>query len=319
MFDPPPSLPDDPKVFPANAHWGLQYSGPIDIHASSRFCAGSRESSVLPHAVSALVGWFTVAPFVPRHHIMVDLRRKKLRRIGDARLKKNTRAIYMKGLARFLMMVKSVDGCDVDCDNILINVFRSELFQKLQELPILSDTYSPTRQTVLALCHFAVMSKLRLQAEGDSNGAQMIDRVINGHLKAKRCKRCTAAQKEASTKKYIDDALLMLLFKATACVITALYTNAPPTRSMKWQSLLDQTITDSVAVEDMDWFAVSKYKTFKTYGNGGKWIHASNRRAIVLYRELLDTKPELRTGVAPEDLLCFQKQTYIRAFLSQVF
>ena len=225
----------------------------------------------------------------------------------------------MKGLARFLMIVKSVDGCDVDCDNILINVFRSELFQKLQELPILSDTYSPTRHTVIALCHFAVMTKLRLQAEGDSNGAQMIDQVINGHLKSKRCKRCTAAQKEASTKKYIDDALLMLLFKATACVITALYTNAPPTRSMKWQSLLDQTITESVAVEDLDWFAVSQYKTFKTYGNGGKWIHASNRRAIVLYRELLDTKPELRTGVAPEDLFCFQKQTYTRAFLSQVF
>ena len=262
------------------------------------------------------------------------------------RLKPNTREIYMRGLARALTMVKAVDGSDVDCDNILLNIFRSELFQKLQELPILSDTYSPTRQTVLALCHFAVMSKLRLQAEGDGNGAQMIDQVINGHLMP-WSKRCNAGQKEASMKKYNDDALLIekyhkpykwkeialsqyldlmtihsavcrdathqltptLLFKATACVITALYTNAPPTRSMEWQSLLDSTITEFLAVEDLDWFAFSNYKTYKVYGKGGKWIHASNRRAIVIYRELLNTKPEFRAGVSPEDLHFFQKQT----------
>jgi len=263
------------------------------------------------------------------------------------RLSLHTRNKYMKGLARVIMMVGPTDGSDLDCPNMLVNVFRSGLFQKLQELPILSDGYSCTRHTVVALGHFAVMSKLRYQAAGDANGAQMIDQVISGHL-TPWSKRCSAAEKASANRKYVEDALLIakyhtpealkrvaysqyldlitihravcveksnkltptMLFKATACVITAQYTNAPPGRSMELETLPRQVVDDFLATEGLEWFPYSNYKTFKVYGAGGKWVNAANRQAFVLYRDILDTARDLFVDVAADEAFCFfQKQT----------
>ena len=151
-----------------------------------------------------------------------------------------------------------------------------------------------------------------------------------------------AVHKETQNKKYMEDALLIekyhtpaglkaiafsqyldlmtiheavcktqthqltdqVLFKATACVITALYTNAPPRCPMEWESLLKIVMDDFLAVEDVDWFAFHH----GTYGNDGVWIHASNRRALVLYREIVDTTPTIRANIGPYGLCFFQKQ-----------
>ena len=261
-------------------------------------------------------------------------------------LKKESREKYMIGLARFLATVRPKDGSKLDRPNILVNIFKSGLFEQLQALPILSDSYSCTRSLVVALGHFAVMSKLRFQAAGDINAAQVVDQVIDGHLKP-WSKRCAAAHKEASQRKYMEDALLIakyhkpdklkqvaltqyldlvtihravcvektylltpqMLFKATACVITGFYTNAPPGRSMELQTLPRKTADDFLTKVDAEWFDFWNYKTVKVYGKGGKWVNAANRAALSLYRELIDTAPELTAGIDPKTLFFFQKQT----------
>ncbi len=270
------------------------------------------------------------------------------------RLKPGSRKIYMKGLARFLMMVKPTDGSNLDRQNILINVFRSNLFQKLQELPILSADYSCTRATVDALGHFAVMTKLRLQGAGDSNGAQMVDQLITGHL-SPWSKRCYAAHKESLAKKYEADAKLVekyhkpdelkkvayskyldlmtihnavcvekthqltqpMLFKATSCVITGFYTNAPPGRSMELEALPRKTVDEFLDTEGTEHFPFSKYKTVTTYGTGGKWVNAANRQALVLYREIVDTAPELGAEKDPGNVYFF-KNTTVHCCLNSV-
>jgi hypothetical protein len=262
------------------------------------------------------------------------------------RLKPETRKMYMRGMARFVMVVRPSDDTALDCPNILVNVFRSGLFQKLQELPILSDSYSCTRQTVVALGHFAVMTKLRYQAAGDVHGAQIIDQVINGVL-SPWGKRCSASQKESAQAKYVEDAKLIasfhtpqrlkqvahnqylelvaihravcvdktheltdaILFKATSCVIAGWYTNAQPGRSMELQTLPRKTVDEFLAAEDVEYFSYSNYKTFRIYGAGGKWVCPANRQAFSLYREIVDTAPHLHAGADPENSYFFQRQT----------
>ena len=260
------------------------------------------------------------------------------------RLKCGTRNIYMKGLGRFVSMIRTSDGSELDVENILVNVFRCGLFQKLLSLPILSCEYSCTRQTAFALGHFATMCKLRYQGKGDADGAQSIDQLSIGHL-VPWSRRCSACQREASKAKYNADALLLaeyhsaaelksiafmqyldlltihrvvcedktqsltpiMLFKATACVVVGFYTNAQPGRSMELETL-PRAVIDTFLDTDHDFFAYSNYKTVKVYGTGGKWVNAANRKALMLYRDIIDSAPEL-CSECPDGIRFFlQKQ-----------
>jgi len=59
-------------------------------------------------------------------------------------LKEDSRKKYQTGLARFCMMFETTDGSPVDYKNILLNVCRSQLFDKVQSLEIMAPDYSCT-------------------------------------------------------------------------------------------------------------------------------------------------------------------------------
>ena len=121
------------------------------------------------------------------------------------RLKANTRTLYMHALSKVLNMVQPASEGELDYDNVLLGIFRSGLFPQLQELPILSTAYASTRHVVVALGHFAIMTKLRLQASGNMHDAHSIDQIIQDILKPWG-KHCTAAQKQGSHLRYVQDA-----------------------------------------------------------------------------------------------------------------
>jgi hypothetical protein len=174
----------------------------------------------------------------------------------------------------------------------------------------------------------------------------VIDQVINGIL-TPWGRRCSAAQKESAQAKYVEDAKLIenfhtpdklkqvaynqylelvtihravcvekaheltsaMLFKATSCVITGWYTNAPPGRSMELQTLPRKTVDEFLDAEDAEHFSYTNYKTFRIYGAGGKWVCPANRQAFSLYRGIVDAAPHLFADADPENFYFFQKQT----------
>ena len=261
------------------------------------------------------------------------------------RLKADTRTIYMLAMSRVAFIVEPVDGSELDVPNIALNIFRSKLFEQLQDLPALAEAHSPTRQIVVALGHYSVMTKLRFQAAGDGNAAQMVDNLIEGVL-VPWGKRCSFAASLSSDKRYLSDGLLiaafhtpqklnsvafnqymelisihnavvvqkthilthMILFKATACVIQGFYTNGPPSRSMELQTLPRLTIDDFLNDTTVDYFTYSNYKTFHIYGKGGKIVFDANRKAFALYREIVDSNPGLYLDADPEVFHFFQRQ-----------
>jgi hypothetical protein len=89
-----------------------------------------------------------------------------------------------------------------------------------------------------------------------------------------------------------------MLFKATSCVISGFYTNGKPGRSKELQTLPVETVDEFLETSpDHECIPYSNYKTEKTYGTGGKWICAGNRHSIGLYKEIMDSAPELFADV----------------------
>lgn len=260
------------------------------------------------------------------------------------RLSNDTRELYMQAFSRFCSMFKVVDGSELNRQNIILNVFKGDLFQQVTRMPLMSDEYGWTRQMVNALGHFAVMSKLKLQASGDTNGASAIEHFIEGHLKPWSY-NCSTAQKIAGQRKYAADAELiakyhkpailkkvavsqymdlmtiwhavcvekthqltpMILFKATSCVVQGFYTNGTPGRSMQIETLPMKTVIDFLAKELAEWFDYDKYKTADTYGRAGFWVCAANREAMRLYYDILQMDEDLAKDIEPEELCFFQK------------
>ena len=259
-------------------------------------------------------------------------------------LKGNTRHVYMLALSRFQSLFEGVDGCEVKRDNLLLSVWGSNLFEAVRGLRVLADWYSCTRQMVHALGHAAVMNKLRYQAANDGNAASSMSQLIDGYL-APWTKLCSAAQKLSSGKKYTTDSIIIeeqypskdrlrqfarscymdlksihdavcgtgertltpqLLFKATACVMGALYTNSPPGRSMELETL-ERSVIETFLAGDDDWFPYDNYKTSKVYGTGGKWVGPPNKKSFVLYKDIVDSNPELVPNAQDPDACFFQR------------
>ena len=259
-------------------------------------------------------------------------------------LKGNTRHVYMLALSRFQSLFEGEDGCEVKRDNLLLSVWGNNLFEAVRGLRVLADWYSCTRQIVHALGHAAVMNKLRYQAANDTNAASSMSQLIDGYL-APWTKLCSAAQKLSSGKKYTTDSIiiesqypskdrlrqfarscyldlrsihdavcgtgkqtltLQLLFKATACVMGGLYTNSPPGRSMELETL-ERSVIETFRAGDDDWFPYDNYKTSKVYGTGGKWVGAANKKAFALYKDIVDSNPEIVPNAQDPDACFFQR------------
>ena len=115
-------------------------------------------------------------------------------------LASNTRKKYATALTRFMMMFETLDGSPVDFPHLILNILRSELFQSLPELDIMTPEYSSSLAMSVAVAHFAEMQKLRFATEGNDLAMQMIDATIKVHLEPWR-KSCIAAQACAAAQR----------------------------------------------------------------------------------------------------------------------
>ena len=98
------------------------------------------------------------------------------------KLARTTRKIYEQGLTRFMMMFETTDGSPVDFSNLVLNIARSDLFELLPALEIMSPAHSWAWRMVTAVSHFTTMQKLRFKAEANNLGADLADSIIGAYL-----------------------------------------------------------------------------------------------------------------------------------------
>ena len=187
---------------------------------------------------------------------------------------------HMLSMSRFVNMFETVNPSEeLDVDNILLNVHHCDLFPKLQKLPLCPADYGCTRSLTKALAHYAVMATQVLYKRDDKARAD-IKKVI-GDVITPWSTLCNKVRGEGEARKYAADAKLLadyhsrdelkdmarqcyltlktihhnvceavekvpptkeLVFKATAHLIGAIFTNSAPNRSKEIQMLDNATV-----------------------------------------------------------------------------
>ena len=194
-------------------------------------------------------------------------------------LDKETLNQHMLSMSRFVNMFETVDPSEkLDIDNILLNVHHCDLFEKLQKLPLCPADYSCTLSLTNALAHYAVMATQVLYKRDDKASGEIM-KVIKGVI-TPWSTLCNKVRSESEARKYTKDAKLLanyhsrdelkaisrqcyltlqtihhhvvsaekpvavtreLLFKATAYLVTVLFTNSSPNRSKEVETLENAT------------------------------------------------------------------------------
>ena len=201
-------------------------------------------------------------------------------------LKKKSRNIHLQSFDRFVDTFETVDPeAKLDLDNILINVYSSDLFPKLMTLPLFDSQCTFSVKLVKTLGHVAGMAKSVFYKD-DQKAREKISQIIEDCL-TPWSERCYKAKKERDAKKGAKDAetlsnyhsretlkgvgffsylclmtihhhvcktkdvklTLSLLFKATSFLVAAVYTNSPPSRSMEIETLLTKVVTKFSSME----------------------------------------------------------------------
>lgn len=195
-------------------------------------------------------------------------------------LDKDTVNQHMLSMSRFVNMFETVDPSEkLDVDNILLNAHHCDLFLELQKLPLCAADYHCTISLTKALAHYAVMAMQVLYKKDDKARAEItkvIDYVITDWSTI-----CNKVRTEGEARKYATDAKMLadyhsrdelkdiarqcymtlktihhnvceadekvpptkeLVFKATAHLIGAIFTNSSPNRSKEIQTLDNETV-----------------------------------------------------------------------------
>lgn len=177
-------------------------------------------------------------------------------------------------VARFVNMFEPIkDDEAISVDNILINVYSSDLFEKLQTVELCAPEYSGTRHIISALAHFGVWSRSVLY-KNDAKAKELVKDAFDDFV-TPWSKICRKAKDDREKQKHQADAKLLnayhfredlqniawfaylclktihhelcekkevtanayLLFKATAYLVAAVYTNSSPNRAKEVYTL----------------------------------------------------------------------------------
>ena len=194
-------------------------------------------------------------------------------------LKEKSRKIHLQSFERFVDMFETVDPREtLNVNNILINVYMSDLFPKLTTMQLLEPNFTFSLKLVKTLGHAAGMAK-SVFYKRDEKARNTIDQIIEDNL-GPWSEVCYKARKEREGRKGDKDAEILsnyhsrdklkevalfcylclktihyhvcdakdielnrsLLFKAVSYFVGALYSNTPPSRSMEIETLLTKMV-----------------------------------------------------------------------------
>jgi hypothetical protein len=250
--------------------------------------------------------------------------------VESIKLNEKTITIYRRALTRFFNMFYVQSRCfHVNTEHGLYNVFKSDLWADLQNMDVLADSNSWTRNIVQALLHLAQCSKLNYARIDEDKGYKAIDQIILGVLKPWSV-RLSKKHHQANTAKGQRDALIIEEYpkpdamkemavealcdlvvihngvmigktnkynddvRSVVNFITAglSYILTPPSRSREWEGMLARDVQKLIETRST-LIEYSNYKTFHVYGEAGKWICETLRLAYELILQLPKTSETL--------------------------
>ena len=255
----------------------------------------------------------------------------KRRLLDDATCKQ-----HVLSMRRFVNMFEPVNPLEkLDLNNIILNVYHCDLFEKLQKLPLCAADYSCTLSMTTAVAHYGVMTR-QLLYKKDAKARADIKTVLEDVIKPWST-ICNKVRDESEARKYAKDAKLLanyhsrdelkeisrqcylalktihhhvvaseepveitkeLLFKATANNITVLFTNSSPNRSKEVETLENATVQEFLAEIHRKHLESDKYKTVGKYGKKGWWMHEAHRLATKMYDDIVECA--IRAGVVSQ-------------------
>ena len=252
-------------------------------------------------------------------------------------LDEKTCAQHVLSMSRFVNMFEPVNSLEqLNIDNIILNVYHCDLFEKLQKLPLLPPDYTCTRSLTTAVAHYAVMTRQVLYKKDDKARAgikKVLEDIITPWSLI-----CNKVRDESETRKYVKDAKILasyhtrnelkgisrqcyltlktihhhtvtaekpvqitkeLVFKATAYLITVLFTNSSPNRSKEIETLENATVQEFFVEIHRTHLESDKYKTVGKYGKKGWWMHEAHRLATKMYDEIIECA--ILAGIVPTE------------------
>ena len=247
------------------------------------------------------------------------LRKYLVRKFDD-----QTADIYMRAVSRFVSMVETLDLGVPTLDGVLINSYRSGVFDELEDTELMAFERSWSRNIIYGLDHLANVQRVEVGKIRDQRTKDFLAQIQEEVFKPWEERCCQHARMRTIHKKIEDNDvidqeapkdivkaavkqcmidvhtivkhLLKLGYSPMRAkqvlnrkVVGVLFYNQLGHRSQEWQELLEKDYLDSMQAHP-SYIDMTKYKTSATYGVLGKRIFDGTRTMIEWYFQAPERK-----------------------------